>query len=140
MEGIRIHKLAMLLCMSVVLLVGCTSSSKDKDILIQNNTNEDSTKVEEIVKNSEQISIAVIYLEGDDLVTALRMKTFSRFSKREIGKQIRKELKNAYPDMTVTVSVDNKAIVETKKLLKVDDKQVIGKEIKKLKSLIKEET
>lgn len=130
----------MLLCMSVVLLVGCTSSSKDKDILIQNNTNEDSTKVEEIVKNSEQISIAVIYLEGDDLVTALRMKTFSRFSKREIGKQIRKELKNAYPDMTVTVSVDNKAIVETKKLLKVDDKQVIGKEIKKLKSLIKEET
>lgn len=126
--------------MSVVLLVGCTSSSKDKDILIQNNTNEDSTKVEEIVKNSEQISIAVIYLEGDDLVTALRMKTFSRFSKREIGKQIRKELKNAYPDMTVTVSVDNKAIIETKKLLKVDDKQVIGKEIKKLKSLIKEET
>jgi type IV pilus biogenesis protein CpaD/CtpE len=128
----------MLLFTISILLAGCSSESKDISIL--NNTNEDSSKLEEFIKSNEQISIAVIVLEGDELLTALRMKTFSRFTKRDIGKRIQKELKVLYPDMTVTVFVDNKAIIETKKILNAKNEQNVGEKISNLKSLIKEET
>lgn len=140
MEGICIRNVWMLLFMITVLLAGCSSDSKDKDIRIQNNTNEDSAQLEDFIKSNGQISIAVIVLEGDELLTALRMKTFSRFTKRDIGKKIQKEIKKMYPGMTVTVFVDNKAIIETKKMLNAKDQQNVGEKISNLKSLIKEET
>ncbi len=107
---------------------------------MKNNTGEKEAKAEELISTHEDVKKAVILLNDNDLLVALRMKTFSRFNKRKIGKKIEKELKKSYPDMTVTVSVDNKILLETTKIINENIQETNDKKIKKLKSLIKEET
>lgn len=128
----------MIYMMFILLLTGCTA--QEDRIRMKNNTGEKEAKAEELISTHEDVKKAVILLNDNDLLVALRMKTFSRFNKRKIGKKIEKELKKSYPDMTVTVSVDNKILLETTKIINENIQETNDKKIKKLKSLIKEET
>ena len=77
------------------------------------------------------------YFHENDLITGVTVKTFSRFKKEKIEKELKKKLEKLYPEMDVTVSADSKIWMETNKLSIQDDKKDIGKKIEKLKSLIK---
>ncbi|MBE1556931.1 YhcN/YlaJ family sporulation lipoprotein [Sporosarcina limicola] len=110
------------------------------DIRVQNNSSEDPVKIKELLTKDERIKSAAVLFHERELLTAVRMKTFSRFSKRKIGKELEKKLKEYYPELNVTVSVDNKILMEMNKLMDMKKQEKVSKKIKKLKSLIKEET
>lgn len=137
MEGMNIRKFGLLIII-VFLLLGC--SNVKNDIRVQNNSSEDPVKIKELLTKDERIKSAAVLFHERELLTAVRMKTFSRFSKRKIGKELEKKLKEYYPELNVTVSVDNKILMEMNKLMDMKKQEKVSKKIKKLKSLIKEET
>lgn len=135
MEGTRIRKLSLVI-LAVVLLSGCSEDG----FRIDNNSSEDHAKAEEVFKNDKRLTSAVTVFHDNDLITGVTLKTFSRFKKGKIEKELKKKLEGIYPDLDVTVSADSKIWMETNKLADLDNKKNIGKKIEKLKSLIKEET
>lgn len=135
MEGTRIRKLSLVI-LAVVLLSGCSGDG----FRIDNNSSEDHAKAEEVFKNDKRLTSAVTVFHDNDLITGVTLKTFSRFKKGKIEKELKKKLEGIYPDLDVTVSADSKIWMETNKLADLDNKKNIGKKIEKLKSLIKEET
>ena len=135
MEGTRIRKLSLVI-LAVVLLSGCSGDG----FRIDNNSSEDHAKAEEVFKNDKRLTSAVTVFHDNDLITGVTLKTFSRFKKGKIEKELKKKLERIYPDLDVTVSADSKIWMETNKLADLDNKKNIGKKIEKLKSLIKEET
>jgi hypothetical protein len=135
MEGTRIRKLC-LVFFAVVLLSGCSGNG----FRINNDSSEDHAKAEEVFKNDKRLTSAVTVFHEKDLMTGVTLKTFSRFKKKKIEKELKKKLERIYPEMDVTVSADSKIWMETNKLIDSDNKKDMGKKIKKLKSLIKEET
>ncbi|HJF32692.1 MAG TPA: hypothetical protein K8V56_13090 [Sporosarcina psychrophila] len=122
--------------LAVVLLSGCSGDG----FRIDNNSSEDHAKAEEVFKNDKRLTSAVTVFHDNDLITGVTLKTFSRFKKGKIEKELKKKLERIYPDLDVTVSADSKIWMETNKLADLDNKKNIGKKIEKLKSLIKEET
>ncbi|MEK5071361.1 hypothetical protein [Sporosarcina sp. FSL K6-1508] len=135
MEGTHIRKLSLMI-LAVVLLSGCSGDG----FRIDNNSSEDHAKAEEVFKNDKRLTSAVTVFHDNDLITGVTLKTFSRFKKGKIEKELKKKLERIYPDLDVTVSADSKIWMETNKLADLDNKKNIGKKIEKLKSLIKEET
>ena len=99
--------------------------------------NEESEKAEELFKNDKRVTSAVTVFHEDDLITGVSLKTFSRFKKGKIEKELKKKMEKLYPEKDVTVSADSKIWMETNKLIDSDDKKDNGKKIEKLKSLIK---
>ena len=135
MEGTHIRKLS-LMVFAVILLSGCTGSG----FRIDNNSSEDHAKAEEVLINDKRLTSAVTVFHENDLLTGVTLKTFSRFKKEKIEKELKKKLEKSYPELDITVSADSKIWMETNKLIESDDKKDQGKKIKELKSLIKEET
>jgi len=121
---------------AVILLSGCTGSG----FRIDNNSSEDHAKAEEVLLNDKRLTSAVTVFHENDLLTGVTLKTFSRFKKEKIEKELKKKLEKSYPELDITVSADSKIWMETNKLIESDDKKDQGKKIKELKSLIKEET
>ena len=97
-------------------------------------------KAEEVFLNDDRLVSAVAVFNEKNIVSGVTVKTFSRFNKKKIEKDIKKSLEEDYPEFDVTVSADGKIIQETKKLLKQEDKEKLAKKIKKVKSLLEEET
>lgn len=135
MEGTHIRKLS-LVVFAVVLLSGCSGSG----FRIDNNSSEDHVKAEEVLLNDKRLTSAVTVFHENDLLTGVTLKTFSRFKKENIEKELKKKLENSYPGLDVTVSGDSKIWMEMNKLIDLEDKKDKAKKIEKLKSLIKEET
>jgi hypothetical protein len=135
MEGTHIRKLSLLI-FAVVLLAGCSGNGFRFD----NNSSENHAKAEEVLKKDKRLISAVTVIHESDLITGVSLKTFSRFKKDKIEKELTKKLESIYPDLEVTVSADGKIWMETNKLIDLDDDKDKGKRIEKLKSLIKEET
>ena len=135
--GIPIRKFALLVGL-VFLLSGCLES--EKKIRILNNTEESDEKAEEVFKEDSRLTGAVAVFHEKEMLAGVSVGTFSRFHKDKIEKELKKKLEKEYSKLDITVSADSKIIMETKKLIKLKDKKDITKKIKKLKSLIKEET
>ena len=135
MEGTHIPKTC-LVVFAVVLLSGCSGNG----FRIDNNSSEDHAKAEEVLTNDKRLTSAVTVFHENDLLTGVTLKTFSRFKKEKIEKELKKKLESIYPGLDVTVSADSKIWMETNKLIDLEDKKDQGKKIEKLKSLIKEET
>jgi len=121
---------------AVILLSGCTGSG----FRIDNNSSEDHAKAEKVLENDKRLTSAVTVFHENDLLTGVTLKTFSRFKKEKIEKELKKKLEKSYPELDVTVSADSKIWMETNKLIESDNKKNQGKKIEELKSLIKEET
>lgn len=122
----------------ILLLSGCVHP--ESVVQIQNDTNADDKKVEEVILNDKRLASAVAIFHDKELISGVTVKTFSRFRKQKIEKEVKKDLEEIYPEFDVTVSADNKIIKETTKLLNEEDKEKINKKVKKIKSLLEEET
>lgn len=134
-EGMHIRKLSLAI-FAVVLLSGCSGNG----FRIDNNSSENHVKVEEVLIKDKRLTSAITVFHENDLVTGVTLKTFSRFKKEKIEKELKKKIESIYPELDVTVSADSKIWMEMNKLIDLEDKKDKGKKIEKLKSLIKEET
>jgi len=134
-EGMPIRKFVIAIFL-LVLLTGCTGNS----IRILNATDEDSTQAEELFKKDERLKSVSAMFHEEQLLTGVRVDTFSRFRKGKIEKDLKKKLEKLYPDLDITVSADSKILYETTKLMNDSDNKDVGKKIDDLKSLLKEET
>ncbi|WOV85082.1 hypothetical protein PGH26_03910 [Sporosarcina jeotgali] len=121
----------------LVMLAGCSTSIGFKTV---NTTDVDGQKAEKLLKEDQRIKNAVVLIHDDRLIAGLRVNTFERFKKRKIAKELSKELEKMYPEMKVTVSADSKILLETNKLIEKEDEQNYSKKMKKISSLVKEET
>lgn len=122
----------------ILLLSGCVRP--ESGVQIQNDTNVDVMKAEEVFLNDDRLVSAVAVFHEKDIVSGVTVKTFSRFHKKKIEKELKKSLEEDYPEFDVTISADGKIIQETRKLLKQEDTEKLAKKIKKVKSLLEEET
>ncbi len=135
MEGTHIRKLCLVI-FALAILAGCSANG----IRIHNDSTEDVAKAEEVFVNDKRLTSAATVFHENDLITGVTLKTFSRFNKGKIEKELKKKLKKLYPELDVTVSADMKIWLETNKLIDLDSEKDIGKKIKELKMLLKEET
>ena len=121
----------------LLMLAGCSTSIGFKTV---NTTDVDGQKAEKLLKEDQRIKNAVVLIHDDRLIAGLRVNTFERFKKRKIAKELSKELEKMYPEMKITVSADSKVLLETNKLIEKEDEQNYSKKMKKISSLVKEET
>jgi hypothetical protein len=133
----RIRKLTYSLLLLLV-LAGCVQI--EKGVHIQNNTNEDTKKAEKVFEDDDRLVSAIAIFHEKEILSGVTVKTFSRFHKAKIEKELTKKLEKHYKDFEVTVSADSKIIQETKKLMDIEDKDKLPKKIKELKTLSEEET
>ena len=122
------------------MIAGCAGPKSG--IHIQNETNVDVEKAEEVFKNDERLASVVAIFHEKEIISGVRVKTFSRFHKKKIEEELTKKLEELYEEFDVTVSTDGKFIHETAKMMDSGDKEKdkLAKKIKKLKSLSEEET
>lgn len=120
----------------ILLLSGCIPN----EFTIENHTDEDSKEAEDLIKKDDRIKGAATFFYDDHLIVGIRVKTFDRFNKRKIAKEVEKKLKEIYPDLSVLVSADSKVLTETNKLILQDDEKGMKKKIHALISLTEEET
>jgi len=135
MEGTHIRKIGQLI-LAAVLLSGCSENG----FRIDNGSDADAAKAEEVLNSDDRLTSAVTVFHENDVIAGVTLKTFSRFKKEKIEKELKGKLEKLYPDLDVTVSADSKIWMETKKLMDFESEEKKGKKIKELKSLIKEET
>ncbi|GKV54795.1 hypothetical protein NCCP2222_07420 [Sporosarcina sp. NCCP-2222] len=131
----NIRKL-LLISLLAVLLAGC---SKDA-FRYQNDSDEVAAQAETIIRNDKRIKSAAVVFHDEKLLAGIRVETFSRFKKKKVATELKKKLEEQYPDMDVTVSADSKILYETNKLIDKGKEDELGKDIDRLKLLLKEET
>ncbi|WP_210469588.1 hypothetical protein [Sporosarcina sp. 6E9] len=122
----------------LLVLAGCVQI--EKGVHIQNDTNEDVEKAEKVFEDDDRLISAIAIFHDKEILSGVTVKTFSRFHKTKIEKELTKKLGKLYEDFEVTVSADSKIIQETKKLMDSADNDKLPKKIEELKSLLEEET
>lgn len=135
MEGTHIRKVVVLF-FTLILLSGCSWN----EIRSYDGANGEAEKAKELFMNDKRVASAATILHENEVLAGISLKTFSRFNKDKIEKELKKELEKQYPEREVTLSADGKVWLEANKLIDSEDKKDIDKTIKKLKSLLKEET
>jgi hypothetical protein len=133
----RIRKLTYSLLL-LLALAGC--AQVEKGVHIQNNTEENVEKAEKIFEEDDRLVSAIAIFHDKEILSGVTVKTFSRFHKSKIENELTKKLEKQYKGFEVTVSADSKIILETKKLMDIEDKDKLPKKIKELKTLSEEET
>lgn len=136
-EAKHIRKLTYSLLL-LLFLAGC--AQVEKGVHIQNDTNEDIEKAEQVFENDDRLISAIAIFHEKEILSGVTVKTFSRFNKAKIEKELTKKLEKIYEDFEVTVSADSKIIQETNKLMELKEKEKLLKKIKELKKLSEEET
>jgi len=120
-------------------LTGC---SNEQTIEVSGIAADEGTKVEieDMIRNTEEVQTGTAILVDDELLVAIQVNPLLGYKEQKIEKRLQKEIEEKYPDLDVLVSSDFKMHWETQKLLKEDDEKKVTDEMKKLKSLAKEET
>ncbi|WP_438316342.1 hypothetical protein [Sporosarcina sp. FA9] len=112
----------------------------DKKVQINNNTDISEKDVEEIFINDPRLTNVVAVFNEKDILAGVTVRTFSRFKKKKIEKELKEKIEKLHSELNIIVSADQKIIMETKKMIDQTDEKKLKNSIKKLKSLIKEET
>lgn len=128
----------MIITAFVLLLSGC--NTVENKVLINNTSTISEIEVEEIFLNDPRLTNVVAVINDKELLAGVTVKTFSRFKKTKIEKELKEKIEKLHSELNVIVSADLKIIMETKKMMEETDEKKLSKSIKKLKSLIKEET
>lgn len=127
------------LCLLIsMMLVGCTQL--EKGIHIHSDTEEDHQLAESIFAADDRLARVAAIIHEDKLVVGLTVHTFSRFHKEKIEAELKKKLEEAYPDLEVTVSADNKIVHKTAEIIQNTNKENLEEQLDKIVSLLKEET
>lgn len=145
--------------MACLLLIGC--SNNDKDLAFNKEAEQSleltklstegitdqqpSNTVKQFLSQNKEVSQIRAVNVGEDLFIAINVRQRDRFSLDKIEQDLREQAKENQPHLDVTLSTDQKFIVEIKKLeQKIDQKEISQKQlqekINKLKTLSREET
>lgn len=127
-----------ILLFTCLLVVGCVRL--EKGVHIYHISDEDSESAERIFSEDERLVSASAIIHEGKLVSGVTVKTFSRFHKKNIEKELKEKLEEAYPDYEVTVSADNKIVHKTAKIIQNKEEQKLDEQLTKIVSLLKEET
>lgn len=151
----------LLLFISICLFVsiGCTNKNREQileptgdqpiELLkLKSNSVADqnaSNQAKEIVSKYEEVAGVRAINYDNQLIVAIDVDHLDRFNLSEIEKELRKKINDSFSDMIVTVSTDQKIIIELEKLEKqIQAKSISEKELKKkmndIKKLSKEQT
>lgn len=152
--------LRLVVIISLFSLIGCANNDDTKTPLEQiNNHSPELMKLstqgvteqrisnqakQSISKHPEVSEVRAINV-NNDLFIAIDIRQRDRFSLDKIEKKLKKKIDREFPKMTVTLSTDQKFIIEVEKLEKQIDKNELNKDtlqkrVDKLKKLSKEET
>lgn len=118
--------------------MGC--NRLENGVHIYNNSTATSEQAEEIFSRDDRLVSSNAIFNDNKIISGVTVKTFSRFRKEKIEKDLKKKLKEAYPEFEIVVSADNKIVHMTSKLIQDKDDKNLGKELKAIVSLLKEET
>ncbi|WP_052130313.1 YhcN/YlaJ family sporulation lipoprotein [Ureibacillus sinduriensis] len=120
-------------------LIGC---SNEQTIEISGVSTDEVKKVEieDMIRNSKEVYSGTAIMVNNELLVAIQVKPWLGFKEQKVEKKLQKEIEEKYPDLDVLVSSDYKMHWETQKLLEEGDSTKVTEEVKKLKSLAKEET
>ncbi|WHT47872.1 hypothetical protein QNH10_17545 [Sporosarcina thermotolerans] len=77
----------------ILLLSGCIPN----EFTVENHTGEDAKEAEDLIKKDDRIKGAATLFHDDHLIVGIRVKTFDRFNKRKIAKELEKKLTEIYP-------------------------------------------
>lgn len=137
----------------IFILIGCGDSNhntQNNNVFTKLSTTSpmeqnDSNKSKELLARHEEIRNIHAVNGSKNMIIAFEVHHHERFRLKEIEKNIQKELKNEFPKLNITVSTDKKIILETRELeKKINDralsKEEIGKKVKKIMKLAKEQT
>ncbi len=122
----------------LIVLSGCARLGEG--VHIYNHSTADSKLAERIFEEDERLVSTNAIFHNDDLVAGMTVKTFSRFHKEKIEKELKKKLEESYPNLTVTVSADNKVVHKTSQIIQDKEEEQLDEKLKKIVSLLKEET
>lgn len=144
---------------SLLFLVGCSTKNEDSTLRPTDDQPLELTKLSTQGITDQQPSIQAKQLlsqfpevsqvrainVGDDLFVAVNIRQQDRFSLDKIESDLRKKVIKQHSNKNVTLSTDQKFIIELEKLERKIDKKEMSKEklqkkVDKLKKLSKEET
>ena len=121
-------------------LVGC--HPLDKGVHVDNRSNNEIDTAEQLFEKDHRLVRSAIVLQDEKLVSAVTVKTFSRFHKRKIEKELKKKLEQEYPEHEVTVSADYKAMYMLSKIIEQEEQEnkKVEEQLDEIVKLLKEET
>jgi len=104
-----------------------------------------SDKVNKTLKEKQEVTDVISINSDKKLLVAVEIQHKERLRLKKIEKKLKKQLKEQYPEKEITLSLDKKIFLETKKLKqKVINDEVnrakLEKELKKIIDLSKEKT
>lgn len=122
----------------LILLTGCMPLKTG--IHIYNDSTEDQISAEKILEADERLVSTATIIHQKELISGIRVKTFSRYHKKKIEEELKAKLEEVYPEYEITVSADSKIMSETVKVIQNKDNEKIDEQLKRILSLSKEET
>lgn len=146
--------------LTVIVLTACMNNG-DEQSLQPTNENQDlellklsstgmndqqaSNQAKEILSEHEEITAVRAVNAGEHLLIAIEVEHFERFDLDNIERDLRKKVKRNFRDMKVTLSTDEKILLELKKLEnEIENRSInheeLKKRVKKLVKLSKEQT
>ena len=149
-------KVGLLILMVIGLCTGC-NGNQDQDTDANEDLNVSQVKISKPISQSvanqatenvsmeDEISDVMAVNTDKELLVAIKVKQFDRFQLKKVEKNIKSNLEKLYPDYTILVSADQKMYFELVKLQGKLQKNTLSmkdleKEIKKIKSLMKEQS
>ncbi len=155
-------KRLLFLLLGLFILSACTNNNASQDQILKPTGNRDlelvklqskgivdqnpSNRAKELITEEyEEVSAVRAVNHKDDLLIAIDVDHHERFDLDDIEKNIQKQVRDQYSDLKVTLSTDQKILIELKKLeADIMNNNISNDQLKKkiteLKRLSKEET
>lgn len=127
----------------VVLLLFFLTACGDEVVIETNELDKNTTiqhQVERKLKEDDAITRANIISVNDEWLIAYEMKPLDKWNKRKHLKDLKKSIEKIDSSQNFSISNDYKLLIESKKLLDVQDEKKLKNKLKELKKLMEEET
>ncbi|SDH09819.1 hypothetical protein SAMN05192534_101606 [Alteribacillus persepolensis] len=108
----------------ILLAAGCNQQASE---LPQHVINEETNEAEELLKDMDPITSAVVITNDDKMYAAAEVKHMNRFQLESIRKQGYNRLSKRWPDHNIHFSTDKKALMELQKLNNDMGEKKVGK-------------
>ena len=156
----NLFRIVMTTFLSILLLAACMNnggeeslkpSGENQDLELMKlsstgmNDQQASNQAKEILSEYEEITAVRAVNAGEHLLIAIEVEHFERFDLDNIERDLRKKVKRNFRDMKVTLSTDQKILLELEELENEIENRTMNheqlkKRVKKLVDLSKEQT